>query len=29
MVQRRCTTWFYHGRISGPLMDRGPQQPAD
>jgi hypothetical protein len=22
MVQRRCTTWFYHGRISGLLMDR-------
>jgi len=22
MVQRRCATWFYHGRISGPLIDR-------
>jgi predicted ATPase with chaperone activity len=22
MVQRRYATWLYHGRISGPLMDR-------
>jgi len=27
-LQHRCATWLYHGRISSPLMDRGPPHSA-